>query len=44
MCIYGCVPAVVMAAGALFLRRFPINRESHAAVRAALEVPLRKGR
>lgn len=38
MLIYGCVPAVMMASGALFLRRFPITRERHAEVRAALQV------
>jgi Na+/melibiose symporter-like transporter len=37
MVIYGWVPALMMAAGALFLRRFPITRERHAEVRAALE-------
>jgi Na+/melibiose symporter-like transporter len=37
MAIYGGVPAILMALGALFLRRFPITRESHAAVRAELE-------
>lgn len=36
MLIYGCVPAVMMAAGALFLRGFPVSRERHAEVRAAL--------
>ena len=29
MVIYGLVPALMMAAGALFLRRFPITRERH---------------
>lgn len=38
MLIYGGVPAVMMAAGVLFLRRFPITRGRHAEVRAALEV------
>ena len=38
MIIYGCVPALMMAAGALFLRRFPITRDSHAEVRAALNL------
>lgn len=37
MFIYGCVPAVMMTAGALFLIRFPITRERHAEVRAALD-------
>jgi Na+/melibiose symporter-like transporter len=37
MMIYGGVPAVLMAAGALFLRGFPITRDRHAQVRAALE-------
>ena len=37
MLIYGCVPALMMAAGVLFLHRFPITRERHAEVRAALE-------
>jgi Na+/melibiose symporter-like transporter len=37
MAIYGGVPAVLMATGALFLIRFPITRERHAEVRAALE-------
>lgn len=36
MLIYGCVPAVMMAAGALFLRGFPVSRERHVEVRAAL--------
>ncbi|MEA3642960.1 MAG: MFS transporter [Lamprobacter sp.] len=36
MLIYGAVPAVMMAAGALFLRGFPVSRERHAEVRAAL--------
>ncbi len=36
MAIYGGVPAILMAFGALFLRRFPITRERHAEVRAAL--------
>jgi Na+/melibiose symporter-like transporter len=36
MLFYGCVPAVMMAAGAAFLYRFPITRERHAEVRAAL--------
>jgi Na+/melibiose symporter-like transporter len=40
MVIYGCVPALMMAAGALFLRRFPITRESHDEVRAALAARL----
>ncbi len=37
MVIYGGVPAILMAVGALLLRRFPITRERHAEVRAALE-------
>ncbi len=37
MLIYGGVPAILMTVGALFLRRFPITRERHAEVRAALE-------
>jgi Na+/melibiose symporter-like transporter len=37
MVIYGLIPALMMAAGVLFLRRFPITRERHAEVRAALE-------
>jgi Na+/melibiose symporter-like transporter len=36
MAIYGGVPAVLMVLGALFLHRFPITRERHAEVRAAL--------
>ncbi len=36
MTIYGGAPAILMALGALFLRRFPITRERHAEVRAAL--------
>jgi Na+/melibiose symporter-like transporter len=38
MVIYGGVPAVLMGIGALFLRHFPITRERHAEVRAALEL------
>lgn len=37
MAVYGGVPAVLMFAGALFLRRFPITRERHDEVRRALE-------
>ena len=37
MMIYGGVPAALMAVGALLLRGFPITRERHAEVRAALE-------
>jgi Na+/melibiose symporter-like transporter len=37
MFVYGCVPALMMAGGALFLRGFPITRERHAEVRAALD-------
>ena len=36
MLVYGFVPAVMMAIGALFLRGFPITRERHAAVRSEL--------
>ena len=36
MAIYGGVPALLMACGALFLRGFPVTRERHAAVRAEL--------
>jgi Na+/melibiose symporter-like transporter len=38
MAIYGGVPAILITVGALFLRRFPITRERHAEVRAALEL------
>jgi glycoside/pentoside/hexuronide:cation symporter, GPH family len=41
MAIYGLLPASMMAAGALFLRRFPVTRERHAEVRAALEARFR---
>jgi Na+/melibiose symporter-like transporter len=37
MIFYGLVPALMMAAGTLFLVRFPITRERHAEVRAALD-------
>ena len=37
MVVYGLVPAVMMAAGALFLIGFPIDRERHDAVREQLE-------
>jgi Na+/melibiose symporter-like transporter len=37
MAVYGGVPALLMAAGALFLRGFPVTRERHAQVRARLE-------
>jgi Na+/melibiose symporter-like transporter len=37
MAIYGAVPAILMTLGALFLWRFPITRERHAEVRAALD-------
>ena len=37
MAIYGGLPAVLMGLGTLFLRRFPITREVHAAVRAKLD-------
>lgn len=36
MAVYGAVPALLMAAGALFLWRFPITRERHAQIREAL--------
>lgn len=36
MVIYGALPALLMTLGALFLRRFPITRERHAEIRAAL--------
>jgi GPH family glycoside/pentoside/hexuronide:cation symporter len=36
MSIYGGVPAILMALGALFLLHFPITRERHAEIRAAL--------
>lgn len=36
MLIYGGVPALMMAAGVLFLRGFPVSRERHAEVRAKL--------
>ncbi|MDJ0928640.1 MAG: MFS transporter, partial [Gammaproteobacteria bacterium] len=36
MLVYGFVPAVMMAIGALFLRGFPITRERQAAVRREL--------
>jgi Na+/melibiose symporter-like transporter len=41
MVIYGLVPAAMMAAGALFLVRFPIDRSRHDQVRAELETRLR---
>ncbi len=37
MVVYGLVPAVMMATGALFLIGFPIDRERHDAVREQLE-------
>ncbi|MFK7898268.1 MAG: MFS transporter [Myxococcota bacterium] len=37
MAIYGAIPAALMGVGAIFLRRFPITREHHAAVRAELD-------
>lgn len=37
MAVYGGVPALLMAAGALFLWNFPITRERHDEVREALE-------
>lgn len=37
MLIYGVLPALLMAGGALFLVRFPITRRRHAEVRAALD-------
>jgi hypothetical protein len=36
MITYGCAPALMMAAGVLFPRRFPITRERHDEVRAAI--------
>jgi len=36
MLIYGGVPSILMTLGALFLWGFPITRERHAEVRAAL--------
>lgn len=41
MIIYGLLPAAMMAAGALFLVRFPIDRSRHDQVRAALQARLR---
>ncbi len=40
MLIYSLLPAAMMAGGALFLRRFPIDRRRHDQVRAALEAKL----
>jgi GPH family glycoside/pentoside/hexuronide:cation symporter len=37
MWVYGGVPALLMGLGALFLYRFPLTRERHAEVRAALD-------
>jgi hypothetical protein len=37
MIIYGCVPALTMAAGALFLIRFPMTKQRHAEARAVLK-------
>jgi Na+/melibiose symporter-like transporter len=37
MLVYGAVPALLMAAGALCLHGFPITRERHAELRASLE-------
>ena len=37
MAIYGGLPALFMAIGALFLFDFPITRERHAAVRDELD-------
>lgn len=37
MLVYGAIPAVLMAIGAMFLRRFPITRARHAQVRAELD-------
>lgn len=37
MAIYGGLPAVLMGIGTIFLHRFPITREVHAAVRAKLD-------
>ncbi len=41
MAVYGAVPALLMALGALFLRDFPITRERHAEVRAQIEARTR---
>jgi Na+/melibiose symporter-like transporter len=43
MVVYGLVPAAMMAAGALFLLRFPIDRARHDQIRAALEARLSRG-
>ena len=37
MGVYGVLPALLMAAGVLFLRGYPITRARHAEVRAALD-------
>ena len=37
MAVYGGVPAILMAAGAAVLRGFPITKQRHAEVRAALD-------
>ena len=37
MWVYGGVPGLLMGLGALFLYRFPLTRERHAEVRAALD-------
>jgi Na+/melibiose symporter-like transporter len=37
MFVYGAVPALLMAAGALCLRGFPITRERHVELRASLD-------
>ncbi|MHA7840129.1 MAG: MFS transporter [bacterium] len=36
MALYGLVPALMMAGGTLFLRGFPVTRQSHAEVRAQI--------
>ena len=41
MAVYGGIPAILMGVGALFLRRFPITRAHHAAVRAELDARAR---
>lgn len=37
MLVYGLVPGILMGAGGLFLRGFPITRERHAEIRQELE-------
>jgi Na+/melibiose symporter-like transporter len=36
MLVYGGLPALLMCVGVLFLRNFPVTRERHAEVRAAI--------